>query len=61
MSCRLSISGAAECLAAETDWSRAGKRLGLIRSLILTNLMLGLITAVLGAAGPSLLAVTAAS
>jgi uncharacterized membrane protein len=41
---------------SEEDWPAAGSRLTLIRWLILANLLLGLVTAVLGAAGPALLA-----
>lgn len=43
------------------DWSVAGARLGLIRKLIVTNLLLGLLTAILGSAGPGLLAAVASS
>jgi len=39
------------------DWASAGVRLGLIRRLIGVNLVLGLITALAGAAGPHLQAV----
>jgi uncharacterized membrane protein len=41
------------------DWAGAGARLGLIRKLILTNLLLGLVTAMTGAAGPHLSAALA--
>jgi uncharacterized membrane protein len=37
-----------------SDWPGAAARLGLIRPIILVNLVLGLITAVLGSAGPKL-------
>lgn len=47
--------GLAQAVASR-DWTLAGVRLGLIRRLILVNLTLGLITALLGAAGPTLLA-----
>jgi uncharacterized membrane protein len=40
-------------VAAE-DWPGAAKRLALIRGLVLTNLLLGLVTAVVGVAGPKL-------
>jgi len=36
---------------AEQDWLGAAKRLSLIRGIVLVNLLLGLITAVLGAPG----------
>ncbi|MEA3275131.1 MAG: CopD family protein [Pseudomonadota bacterium] len=39
---------------ARSDWPDAGAHLALIRKVILTNLLLGLVTAVLGAAGPKL-------
>lgn len=42
---------------ALADWPAAGDRLALIRRLIATNLSLGLVTALLGAAGPTLSAV----
>ncbi|MGF1644161.1 MAG: CopD family protein [Thiotrichales bacterium] len=35
----------------EENWNTAGKRLALIRQLVATNLVLGLITTVIGAAG----------
>lgn len=37
---------------AVADWTTAAARLGVIRSIILVNLILGLVTAVVGAAGP---------
>jgi uncharacterized membrane protein len=40
---------------AGEDWNAAGARLAVIRRLVLTNLLLGLGTAVLGSAGPALL------
>lgn len=39
---------------AQADWPTAGGRLALIRRLIATNLTLGVVTALLGAAGPAL-------
>jgi uncharacterized membrane protein len=36
------------------DWPSAAKHLALIRGLVLTNLLLGLVAAVLGVAGPKL-------
>ena len=42
-----------EAVAAQ-DWPTAAKRLALIRGLVLTNLLLGLATAVSGVAGPKL-------
>ena len=39
---------------AQADWPAAGARLALIRRLIATNLTLGLVTALFGAAGPTL-------
>lgn len=41
---------------AQADWPAAAVRLGLIRRLIATNLTLGLATALVGAAGPTLTA-----
>jgi uncharacterized membrane protein len=49
----------ASAVGAE-DWAAAGERLGLIRKLIVTNLLLGLTTAMIGGAGPQLLALVAA-
>ncbi len=42
---------------AAQDWPAAGARLALIRRLIATNLTLGILAALLGAAGPTLIAV----
>jgi uncharacterized membrane protein len=39
---------------ASSDWAGAATRLGLIRPIILINLVLGLVTAVVGAAGPKI-------
>jgi uncharacterized membrane protein len=39
---------------SQADWPTAGGRLALIRRLIATNLTLGVVTALLGAAGPAL-------
>jgi uncharacterized membrane protein len=50
--------GLRAAVAAE-DWPLAGGRLALIRRLILANLLLGLLTALIGAAGPELLAISA--
>ncbi len=41
---------------AQADWPAAAAHLALIRRLIATNLTLGLVTALLGAAGPTLIA-----
>jgi uncharacterized membrane protein len=40
-------------VAAE-DWAAAAARLGMVRPIILVNLILGLVTAAIGAAGPKL-------
>lgn len=43
-----------KALVAQSNWQAAAGRLALIRRIILTNLLLGLIAAVLGAGGPKL-------
>lgn len=44
---------------ASEDWPLSGRRVASIRKLLLVNLLLGLLTAVLGASGPFLLALLA--